>query len=86
MGGILGVGLALGGSYAMNNFDIAFLANLNMGAPDWAMVGEQADISIITPWLCGLALAIASGVGLASGYYPAWRATRLSALAAIRGD
>jgi ABC-type lipoprotein release transport system permease subunit len=86
MGGILGVGLALGMSYAMNNFDIEFLNNLNMGAPDWAMVGERGAISLITPELCFLALAIAAGVGLVSGYYPAWRATRLSALAAIRGD
>lgn len=86
MGGILGVGLALGFSYAMNNFDIEFIRNLNMGAPIATPGAEGAVVSLITPWLCGVALAVASGVGVASGFYPAWRATRLSALAAIRGD
>ena len=86
IGGIFGVALALGVSYGMNNFDIAFLDNLGLGAPDWATGGERGTISLITPWLCGLALAVAAGVGLVSGFFPAWRATRLSALAAIRGD
>jgi ABC-type antimicrobial peptide transport system permease subunit len=86
MGGLFGVGLALLASFAMNNFDIEFLNNLNMGAPGWAMGETDTNISLITPWLCGLALLVAGGVGLISGYYPAWRATRLSALAAIRGD
>ncbi|MCL1862763.1 MAG: ABC transporter permease [Defluviitaleaceae bacterium] len=85
LGGVLGVGLALGISYAMNNFDIEFLNNLNMGAPIIANEGGGV-VSLITPWLCGLALAVAGGIGLVSGYYPAWHATRLSALAAIRGD
>jgi ABC-type lipoprotein release transport system permease subunit len=89
LGGLFGVGLALGFSYAMNNFDIEFFNNLNMGVPDWMMMAtgtQSANISLITPWLCLLALAVACGVGLVSGFYPAWRATRLSALAAIRGD
>ncbi|MCL2198607.1 MAG: ABC transporter permease [Defluviitaleaceae bacterium] len=85
LGGVLGIVLALGMSYAMNNFDIEFLNNLNMGAPIMANEGGGA-VSLITPWLCGLALAVAGGIGLLSGYYPAWHATRLSALAAIRGD
>jgi ABC-type antimicrobial peptide transport system permease subunit len=83
LGGVFGIGLALGASYAMNNFDIEFLRNLNMGAP---IAAEGASISLITPWLCAVALAVAAGVGVISGFYPAWRATRLSALAAIRGD
>jgi ABC-type antimicrobial peptide transport system permease subunit len=74
----------------MNNFDIAFFNDLNMGVPDWMLMYGGAEtvsnISLVTPWLCGLALAVACGVGLVSGFYPAWRATRLSALAAIRGD
>ena len=86
LGGVFGVFLALGLSYAMNNFEIEFLSNLNMGAPIMTAGAEGAAMSLITPWLCGLALAVAGGVGLVSGYYPAWRATRLSALAAIRGD
>lgn len=86
IGGLFGIGLALGMSYAMNNFDIPFLANLGMGAPMFGMEAERRTISLITPQLCALALLIAGGVGLVSGFYPAFRATRLSALAAIRGD
>jgi len=87
LGGLLGVGLALSLSYAMNNFDIAFLNNLGLGAPSIGGIGlERAAISLITPFLCLLALGVAAGVGLLSGFFPAWRATRLSALAAIRGD
>ena len=86
LGGLLGVGLALSLSYAMNNFDIAFLNNLGLGGPTMGMGTERAAISLITPFLCFLALGVAAGVGLLSGFFPAWRATRLSALAAIRGD
>jgi len=71
----------------MNNFDIEFLNNLNMGVPEWLRVGnERPQISLIKLDLCLLALAMAGGIGILSGFYPAWRATRLSALAAIRGD
>lgn len=83
LGGLFGTALALIVSYVMNNFEIAFLQNLFVGAP---MGAEDAAISLITPWLCVVALAVAGGVGMVSGFYPAWRATRLSALAAIRGD
>ncbi|MCL2386163.1 MAG: ABC transporter permease [Defluviitaleaceae bacterium] len=86
LGGVVGIVLALGISFMMNNFEIAFLQNLNMGAPIMTTGAANASISLITPWLCGLALLIAGGVGLVGGYYPAWRATRLSALAAIRGE
>ena len=86
LGGLLGVGLAIGGSYAMNNFEIEFLTRLNMAPPIQTEGMDGAAISLITPWLVGMALAVASGVGLVSGFYPAWHATRLSALAAIRNE
>ena len=86
LGGLLGIGLAFFGSYALNNFDIAFLDRLNMAPPIQTEGMEDAPISLITPWLVGVALAVASGVGLVSGIFPAWHATRLSALAAIRNE
>jgi ABC-type antimicrobial peptide transport system permease subunit len=88
IGGVFGIILALFGSYAMNNFEIEFLNNLGMGLPEWLRTGdgERPPISVITPWLCAVALGVAAGVGVISGFYPAWRATRLSALAAIRGE
>jgi ABC-type lipoprotein release transport system permease subunit len=87
LGGILGIVIALGSSFAINNLDIEFLNNLNLGGDALRHFGsEDAAISLITPWLCGLALAVAGGIGMVSGFFPAWRATRLSALSAIRGD
>lgn len=87
LGGFFGIGLALLGSYAMNNFNIPFLENLNLGVPEWMLAGDETPrISLITPMLCLIALGVSGLVGILSGFYPAWRATRLSALAAIRGD
>ena len=86
LGGLLGIGLAFFGSYALNNFDIAFLDRLNMAPPITTEGMEDAPISLITTWLVGVALAVASGIGLLSGIFPAWHATRLSALAAIRNE
>jgi len=90
IGGIFGIGLSLVGSYVMNNFEIGFLEGLN--PPDmsggWGMPAtpEDAMVSLITPWLILLALGVAAGVGLIAGYFPARRATKLSALAAIRSE
>lgn len=86
LGGILGIAVALAGSYALNNFEIEFLQRLNMTPPVRTDGVQDAVISLITPWLLGVALAVASGVGLVSGIFPAWHATRLSALAAIRNE
>jgi len=90
LGGIFGIGVSLIGSYVMNNFDVPFLEGL--GPPDmgawWGMPAAPEDpiVSLVTPSLLLLALAVAAGVGLIAGYFPARRATKLSALAAIRSD
>jgi len=90
LGGIFGIGVSLIGSYALNNFDIEFLDGLR--PPDMSGVMGEAPavgdvvVSLITPSLLLLALGVAAGVGLVAGYFPARRATRLSALAAIRSD
>ena len=47
---------------------------------------ENPVVSLITPELLLLALGVAAGVGLIAGYFPARRATKLSALAAIRSE
>ena len=86
LGGVFGIILALALSYALNNFEIEFLQRINMAPPIRTEGAAEAVVSLITPWLLGVALAVASGVGLISGIFPAWHATRLSALAAIRND
>jgi len=83
IGGIFGVLFSYLASYILNNYsDIAFMGGMLDGGADT----EQAVVSLITPWLSGLALFFAALIGLASGYFPARRATRLSALNAIRTE
>jgi len=82
-GGLFGVLLSLIGSYVLNNFDVPFMRP----DPMLAMMGiEVGDPSLVTAWLCGAALVFAGIIGLVSGYFPARRATKLSALAAIRSE
>ena len=81
LGGVFGVLLSLGGSYFMNTTEIEALQNMGFGA---SMEGDVT--SLITPWLVGAALIFSSVIGLIFGYFPARRATKLSAMVAIRTD
>ncbi|MCL2566417.1 MAG: ABC transporter permease [Defluviitaleaceae bacterium] len=79
IGGGLGVLISLGISYLLNNAG-AMVAGGMMG------MGMGGTVSLIPPWLCALALGFSSLIGLVSGYFPARRAMKLSALAAIRTE
>lgn len=69
-GGVLGVGLSLIISKVLNQ-----------------LLGQGARvISIIPLWLMGAALGFSALIGLISGYYPAKRATKLSAIEAIKTE
>ena len=85
-GGLFGVILSLIGSYVLNNFDVPFMQPPPLD--EWMMGGAEAadTVSLVTAWLCGVALLFAGLIGLMSGYFPARRATKLSALAAIRSE
>ncbi|MDR1663519.1 MAG: ABC transporter permease [Clostridiales bacterium] len=87
LGGLFGVGLSYFASYAFNNWGISLTSQPGMEyyMPE-AEEGVKNIVSLITPWLSALALAFASLVGLISGYFPARRATKLSALSAIRTE
>ena len=85
-GGLFGIGLSLIGSYLLNNADVNLMG---MGGEMAGWMGLDTSgvrTSLITPWLCGVALVFSSVIGLLSGYFPARRATKLSALAAIRTE
>jgi len=82
LGGMLGIALSYGIAHILNNTD----AMAGMMGGGMGMGGVEHQVSLITPWLVGMAMAFASSVGLVSGYFPARRATKLSALAAIRND
>ncbi len=76
LGGIVGIGLSYGISFAMNRFQ-------SIGE---MMVGQAGDISRI-PWLLSLAaVGFAVLVGMVAGFFPAMRAMKLSPLAAIRNE
>lgn len=77
LGGIVGILLSLGISKLINNVGFNFM---NGG------YGDASSISVIPLWLIGLSLVFSILVGVISGYYPARRAMRLSALEAIRTD
>ena len=88
-GGIFGSGLSIAASVAMNEVDFIRTAVGNMGGTDLGMFGlqvEQGAISIIPAWLVIAAIVFSTLVGLVSGYLPARRATKISALEAIRNE
>jgi ABC-type antimicrobial peptide transport system permease subunit len=75
-GGVIGVGLSALSSYILNTVGIPFL--------DMLVWGATGDVSVIPFWLYLLGFGFSCGVGLVSGFLPARRATKISALEAIR--
>ncbi len=73
MGGILGVALSYGVSYLLNTMTL-----IGMGG------AGGANMSVIPLWLVAGALAFSTMVGLVSGFYPANRAVKISAMEAIK--
>lgn len=81
VGGLLGVILSYGISFALN-----YMAKSGSMAESFGIYDSGASISIIPFWLDIAAVLLATGVGVVSGLYPAIRATRLSALEAIKNE
>lgn len=73
-GGILGVGLS---------YLISYILNMILGS---SMGYGDGNLSVIPLWLVGLGMAFATGVGLISGFYPANRAVKISAIEAIHRE
>jgi ABC-type transport system, involved in lipoprotein release, permease component len=82
IGGIIGIGMSLLASYAFNNVDAL------KGALGGSSMNGTTDtaLSVIPPWLILAAIIFSTLVGLVSGYLPARRATKVSALEAIKND
>ena len=79
MGGVIGIILSYMISFAMNTF------GFSMSGSDMSSY-YGTDVSIIPPWLVALGLIFATCIGLISGFYPANRAAKISALEAIKTD
>ena len=73
------VGVSYGISYLLNTVGVRFLSG-NIG-----MMGET-KLSIVPVWLAVLGMAFSAAIGLISGFFPARKATKISALSAIHTE
>ena len=69
-GGLAGIALGVGAALAVDGNE----------------VGGQVMTTVIQPWSIAAAFVVAAGVGLASGSYPAYRATAIDPIAALRNE
>jgi putative ABC transport system permease protein len=69
-GGLVGIGVGIGVSLIIDGREI----------------GGQTMPTVIQPWSIVAAFAVAAGVGFASGSYPAYRATAVDPIAALRNE
>ncbi len=76
IGGIVGIGFSYLISFILNKYAPQIGSALDMGT--------GADISVIPLWLSICAVIFAIIIGIISGFYPAKRATKISALEAMR--
>ncbi|MEG1448813.1 MAG: FtsX-like permease family protein [Oscillospiraceae bacterium] len=89
LGGIVGTLASYGISNLLNKYGGAMSGSMDMmGGMMMGMGGdpEALPISIIPPWLVILAIVFATIIGLVSGFYPANRAVKISAMEAIKHD
>jgi len=76
-GGVVGFLFSLGVSYLLNTVGLSFM---NFMGP----VTEGSRISVIPLWLALYTILFATMIGILSGFYPARRAMKLSAIEAIK--
>lgn len=92
IGGIIGIILSYLASFCINKygaplFEALLGSNPNMGGGMGEAAGAiQTKFSMIPIWLPILAAAFAMGVGILSGYFPAQRATKISAIEAMKTE
>ena len=82
LGGIIGVVFSLLVSHILNTSSISFFDTGYM----FEEPGSKKLVSFVPIWLCLLGIIFSGLVGLLSGYFPARRATKLSALTAIKSE
>ena len=81
IGGIAGSALSCLLAYMINYLGLS----INLGANIFGN-SQGGEMFIITPWLIGMALIFSTLIGIISGYYPANRAVKISALTAIKQE
>ncbi len=92
-GGIVGIILSYAASFILNKIGLNVLGGNNDGVymgmgmgMGMGMEQQSSKISVIPPWLALFAVAFAILIGLISGFSPARRAMKLSALEAIKTE
>ena len=85
VGGVTGVGISYLASYLINKYGQPIFGALMSGGQPMDTV-EAATYSIIPIYLAFVGLGISICVGLLSGYFPARRATKISAIEAMRTE
>ena len=79
-GGIVGLLLSFLLSFLMNTVLAPVMSSM-MGN-----MGGGSTISVIPWWVAAGSLAFSTAIGIISGYYPARRAMRLSALESLKNE
>ena len=82
LGGVVGIIFSYIISYIINVFG----TGLSLGGGYYYAGGEMVKTSIIPIWLVLLSLLFSTLIGLISGFYPANRAVKISALEAIKNE
>ncbi|MDR3092173.1 MAG: ABC transporter permease [Clostridiales bacterium] len=82
-GGCFGLGLSFLAAALVNKYGASQMLNV-IGS--YGPRSQEVKIAIMPIWLCVFAVGFAAAVGLISGYFPARRAMKLSALTAIKTE
>ena len=83
IGGVIGITCSYVGSYLLNTFGGALGSALNMFGGEGESVSK---LSVIPLWLPFVASGFAIIIGIVSGYYHASRATKISAIEAMKNE
>ena len=86
LGGLVGIVLSFAISALINYLGVkyGFAANMSGGGYSPDFDPSQLKMSIIPAWLALASLVFSALIGIVSGYFPAKKATKLSALEAMR--
>ena len=84
-GGIIGLGISFAGVHLINKYGGPIFEKLSSGSIFFGN-GEEGGFLVIPIWLPIFAVAIGMAVGLVSGFIPAYRATTIRAIEAMKTE